>query len=147
MDNFSERLDGACASRTPHQAFQKNCPNQWSLVWLTYSFKVNGSRWAVYASKQTSQYTSVRSPLESRLDLPGESREHMDFSALLDPSLLQSARHIYRTYYEVHPEQVQRPLGVAIDRVTHRGKLIFIKPILLPQECFVPLSHIESDLR
>jgi hypothetical protein len=71
----------------------------------------------------------------------------MDFSALLDPSLLQSARHIYRTYFEVHPEQVQRPLGVAIDRFTHRGKLIFAgKPVLLPQECFVPLNHIESEL-
>jgi len=25
-DSFSERLDVACATRTPHQAFQKNCP-------------------------------------------------------------------------------------------------------------------------
>jgi len=29
-DSFSERLDVACASRTPHQAFQKKCPNQCS---------------------------------------------------------------------------------------------------------------------
>ncbi|NEQ25687.1 MAG: hypothetical protein F6K28_42845 [Microcoleus sp. SIO2G3] len=72
----------------------------------------------------------------------------MDISALLDPSLLQAARQIYRTYFEVHPDQVQRPLGVAIDRFTHRGKLIFrSKPILLPQECFVPISQIDSDLR
>lgn len=74
--------------------------------------------------------------------------ERMDFSALLDPSLLQAARHIYRTYFEVHPDQIQRPLGVAIDRFTHRGKLIFRnKPVLLPQECFVPISQIDSDLR
>ena len=72
----------------------------------------------------------------------------MDFSALLDPSLLQSARQIYRTFYEVHSEQVQRPLGVAIDRFTHRGKLIFTgKPVLLPQECFVSLNQIESEMR
>jgi hypothetical protein len=71
----------------------------------------------------------------------------MDFSALLDPSLLQAARYIYRTYYEVHPEQIQRPTGVAIDRFTHRGKLIFrSKAILLPQECFVPINQIDSDL-
>jgi hypothetical protein len=71
--------------------------------------------------------------------------EPMDFSSLLDPALLQTARQIYRTYYEVHPEQTRRPIGIAIDRVTHRGKLIFgQKPILLPQECFVPLSQIES---
>lgn len=71
----------------------------------------------------------------------------MDFSALLDPSLLQAARQIYRTYFEVHPDKVQRPIGVAIDRYSYRGKLIFgNKPILLPQECFVPLNQIESEL-
>ncbi|NJP10685.1 MAG: hypothetical protein HC866_15420 [Leptolyngbyaceae cyanobacterium RU_5_1] len=70
-----------------------------------------------------------------------------DFAVLLDPGLIRAARSIYTTYYEVHPELVQRPLGVAIDRFTHRGKLIFSgKPILLPQECFVPFSQIESDL-
>jgi hypothetical protein len=73
--------------------------------------------------------------------------EDTDFSVLLDPNLLRAARSIYTTYYEVHPELIQRPLGVAINRLTYRGKLIFSgKPILLPQECFVPFSQIESDL-
>jgi hypothetical protein len=71
----------------------------------------------------------------------------MDTPVLLDPSLLRAANQIYRTYSEVHPNRGQRPLGVAIDRFTHRGKLIFAnKPILLPQECFVPFSQIESEL-
>jgi hypothetical protein len=71
----------------------------------------------------------------------------MEFSALLDPTILQTARQIYRTYYEVHPEETQLPVGVAIDRTTHRGKLIFGgKPILLPRECFVPLNQIEAGL-
>ncbi len=48
-----------------------------------------------------------------------------DFTALLDPSLIRSARQIYTTYYEVHPGLIQRPIGVAINRFTHRGKLIF----------------------
>jgi hypothetical protein len=61
-----------------------------------------------------------------------------------DPALLKSARQIYRTYYEVHPEDVQRPIGIAISTKTHRGKLIFgDKPVLLPNECFVPLNQIE----
>lgn len=78
--------------------------------------------------------TSVPGPLDS-----------MSISTLLDPNLLQAARQIYRCYYEVHPEQTRRPIGVALDRYTHRGKLIFgEKPILLPKECFVPLSHIEG---
>lgn len=93
-------------------------------------------------------YTSQQSPPRASVDTRVNSRpEHVDFSALLDPSLLQAARYIYRTYYEVHPDQVQRPLGVALDRYTHRGKLIFAgKPILLPQECFVPVNQIETDL-
>ena len=66
---------------------------------------------------------------------------------LLDPALLRSARQIYRTYCEVHPDLPQRPTGVAIDRYTHRGKLIFKrKPILLPQECFVPFSQLEAEI-
>lgn len=94
----------------------------------------------VYTSQQASTRPSVDTRVNSRPD-------QVDFSALLDPSLLQAARTIYRTYYEVHPEQVQRPIGVAIDRFTHRGKLIFGgKPVLLPQECFVPLNQIESEL-
>ncbi|MEP0910052.1 hypothetical protein [Leptolyngbya sp. FACHB-711] len=74
--------------------------------------------------------------------------EEGSLSALLDPSLLQAARNIYRTYYEVHPDEVQRPLGVAIDRFSLRGKLIFNgKPVLLPKECFIPISQIEPGLR
>ena len=71
----------------------------------------------------------------------------MDLPVLLDPALLRAARQIYRTYYEVHPDQQQRPYGVAIDRYTYRGKLIFrSKVILLPQERFVPFSQLEAEI-
>jgi hypothetical protein len=77
---------------------------------------------------------------------PSTSIGSMDFTALLDPSLLQSARQIYRTYFEVHPDEVQRPLGVVIDRFNHRGKLIFNgRPVLLPTECFIPIHQIEPN--
>ncbi len=67
-------------------------------------------------------------------------------TAYLDPAVVRSARLIYQTYYEVHPELTEPPLGVAINRLTHRGKLIFTgKAILLPQECFVPFEWIESE--
>jgi hypothetical protein len=90
----------------------------------------------VYSSK-----TETRSPISA------EPSESMHFSGLLDPALLQAARQIYRTYYEVHPEETQRPIGIAIDRYSYRGKLIFgQKPILLPKECFIPLGQIESGL-
>ena len=84
---------------------------------------------------------------ENRLPSPSPN-ETMSLSALLDPALLQAARSIYRTYYEVHPDEVQRPIGVALDRFSLRGKLIFgVKPILLPRECFVPLNQIEPGIR
>ncbi|MEL6350988.1 MAG: hypothetical protein AAFR58_04420 [Cyanobacteria bacterium J06627_28] len=70
-----------------------------------------------------------------------------DDSVLLNPELIKAARYIYRTFYEVHPEVVQRPIGVAMGRTTLRGKLVFgDKPVLLPQECFVPFSQIEPSL-
>ena len=84
---------------------------------------------------------------------PGTSRESIDRlafgddSVLMDPELIKAARQIYRTFYEVHPEVVQRPIGVAMGRINHRGKLVFgDKPVLLPQECFVPFSQIEPGL-
>jgi hypothetical protein len=68
-------------------------------------------------------------------------------STVFNPALLKSARQIYRTYYEVHPEDIQRPIGIAISTKTHRGKLIFgDRPVLLPNECFIPLNQIEPGL-
>lgn len=66
---------------------------------------------------------------------------------LLDPTLLKAARLLYRAYKEVHPDGIQRPLGVAIDRFTHRGQLIFTqKPALLLTECLVPFDQLEAGL-
>jgi hypothetical protein len=71
----------------------------------------------------------------------------MNLPVAIDPTLLRVARDIYNTYYEVHPNVVERPSGVAIERSTYRGKLIFSsRPILLPREIFVPIHQIESEL-
>lgn len=60
-----------------------------------------------------------------------------------DPSLVAAARAIYDTFYQVHPQIVEQPLGAAMNRFTYRGKLIFTRlPALLPQECFIPLDVI-----
>ena len=66
-------------------------------------------------------------------------------TALVDPTIIKAAGQIYYTYCEVHPEIVGQASGVAISRVTYRGKVIFTQhPVLLPQECFIPLQQIES---
>lgn len=66
---------------------------------------------------------------------------------LLDPNILKSAKDIYETYCHFHVKLTKPPIGVAIDRHTHRGQLLFTKkPILLPWENFIPISQIESEL-
>jgi len=80
---------------------------------------------------------------------PAEN-QHSDRNVppLFDPSVLRAARQIYRAYQEAHPNHTTDPLGVAIDCYTLRGQLIFYRqPALLPQECFVPFSHLEPDSR
>lgn len=85
----------------------------------------------VYLSQQQVQYSNNPAELHT----------------LLDPTVLQAARQIYHTYYEVHPERPDRPLGIAIDRLSYRGQLIFgqKRPALLPRECFVTLQQLESN--
>jgi hypothetical protein len=66
---------------------------------------------------------------------------------LIDPAVIRAAGKIYYTYCEVHPEMAGQASGVAINRDTHRGKVIFTgQPVLLPAECFVPLNQIESHM-
>jgi hypothetical protein len=41
----------------------------------------------------------------------------------------------------------KRPCGVAINRDTYRGQLIFREnPILLPRESFIPLKQLEAEV-
>ncbi len=66
---------------------------------------------------------------------------------LIDPTLLRAARQIYRAYCEAHPSQTKRPTGVAVNQLNYQGKVLFSsQPVLLPQECFIPLSQIESEI-
>lgn len=65
---------------------------------------------------------------------------------LNDPALLKVARQIYREYCEVHPATAKRPSGVAVNQLNYQGKILFSnRPVLLPQECFIPLSQLESE--
>lgn len=82
--------------------------------------------------------------LERPTELSVENEPRFDRDSNYEPGLLQAARKIYRTYINVHPELVDEPLGVAIDRYSLRGKLIFTRiPALLPQETFIPFEDIE----
>ena len=66
---------------------------------------------------------------------------------LLDPNLLKSAREIYQTYCRFRSKFTKSPVGVAINKNTHRGQLLFTpRPILLPWENFVPMEQIQSEV-
>lgn len=61
----------------------------------------------------------------------------------IDPLVLKTARQVYRLYVESYPD-LPTPYGVAINRGSMTGKLIYSHPILLPTESFVPIEIIES---
>lgn len=72
--------------------------------------------------------------------------ETQNLTPLFDPYLLRVAQHIYQKCYEIHPTKAEQMEGVAIDRETHRGQLIFKeKPILLPWETFIPSEELDAD--
>jgi hypothetical protein len=75
----------------------------------------------------------------------GDSSYHPELPPALDPALLEIAQRVYRTFFEVHPDYPQKPLGVVINQISLRGQLVFKgKPVLLIQECFIPIKQIES---
>ena len=59
--------------------------------------------------------------------------------------LLRAAQNIYDTYYRLHSKVTKDPLGVAINPKTGHGQLLFTKkPILLPEEQFIPLRLLSN---
>lgn len=63
------------------------------------------------------------------------------------PELINSARKIYRTYCNLNTQNRRKPVGVAIDRESHKGQLIFRgNAILLPGECFIDIDLIEAEV-
>ncbi len=66
---------------------------------------------------------------------------------LIDSALLKAARKTYRAYCEAHPSTAKRPTGVAVNQLNYQAKVLFSShPVLLPQEYFVPLSQLESEI-
>lgn len=68
-------------------------------------------------------------------------------SVFFAPELINAARKIYRTYCNLNAQNRRKPVGVAIDRESHKGQLIFRgNPILLPGECFIDINLIEAEV-
>lgn len=68
--------------------------------------------------------------------------------SMYDPDLFRAAVEIYNFYCQTNPDRERRrqPIGVAMNKRSHRGKLIFSSfPILLPDECFISVQQLEGE--
>jgi len=74
--------------------------------------------------------------------------DRVELGLAKDKLLLTSAQLIYHKYRQLHSRLKKTPLGIAINRDTHRGQLIFHKkPILLPGESFIPIDRLNWQSR
>ncbi len=61
---------------------------------------------------------------------------------IAETTILHAAQAIFTCYHQTHGDK-HLPAGVAIDRETLRGHVIFQdQPVLLPRECFVPAQKL-----
>ncbi len=70
------------------------------------------------------------------------------YGLFFDPDLFNSAQEIYDFYCRINPDRERRrqPIGVAVNKYNHQGKLIFSSsPVLLPDECFISVQKMESE--
>lgn len=64
-----------------------------------------------------------------------------------DPALLRAAKDIYNFYCQINPDRERRrqPIGISMNQLDYRGKLIFSSyPVLLPEECFVSVTQLDE---
>jgi hypothetical protein len=70
-----------------------------------------------------------------------------DFYGQFDPALLRAGKDIYTFYCQINPDRQRRrqPIGIAMNKLSYRGKLIFSSyPILLPEEYFISIEQLEN---
>ncbi len=61
----------------------------------------------------------------------------------LDPNILRIAKQSYRDYVDLYSHRLPRPMGIVVNRHDGRGKPVYSRVILLPQEVFVPIEYLE----
>jgi len=79
---------------------------------------------------------------------PGVASPAPDAPHVLEPDLIRAARLSYYEYVAAMPAigATDRPIGIAVNRISHRAKVVFRqKPLLLPQEYFVPAHLVDPN--
>jgi hypothetical protein len=78
---------------------------------------------------------------------PNAKPQKMQLPITIDCAILRAAQRIYRDYCVFHPKHNRRPYGIAINRQSKRGQLIFREnPVLLPGESFVSTNQFEVKI-
>jgi hypothetical protein len=86
---------------------------------------------------------TIEPPTAKAIPMP-QSNSHGFF----DPALLRAAKDVYTLYCQIDADREHRrqPIGVAMNKLTYRGKLIFSSyPVLLPEECFISTQELETE--
>jgi hypothetical protein len=59
--------------------------------------------------------------------------------------LIGAARALYQRYLQIHEHRAKEPIGVVLNPISYRGKLLFCHaPVLLPEERFIPLQEVRK---
>lgn len=78
---------------------------------------------------------------------PNTKQQDIQLPITVDYAVLKAAQRIYRTYCVLYPKQNRRPYGIAINRKSKRGQIIFREnPVLLPGESFVSTNQLEVEI-
>ncbi len=81
----------------------------------------------------------------SQVNAPSEIETFYESEEL---NLLSAARALYQKYLQVHEHRAKEPIGVVLNPISYRGKLLFRQaPVLLPEERFIPLHQMRNGNR
>jgi hypothetical protein len=81
----------------------------------------------------------------SQINTPSEVESFYEPEEL---DLVGAARALYQKYLQIHEHRAKEPIGVVLNPISYRGKLLFRHaPVLLPEERFIPLHEMRNGNR
>jgi hypothetical protein len=81
----------------------------------------------------------------SQVNTPSEVENFYEPEEL---DLVGTACALYQKYLQIHEHRAKEPIGVVLNPISYRGKLLFRQsPVLLPEERFIPLHQMRNGTR
>lgn len=73
----------------------------------------------------------------------GQPQPGLRFDRIDSSRVIAQARRIYLLHFEQGPGGME-PFGIVLNTLTTQGRVVFVSPVLLPEEQFVPLDLIRG---